>query len=52
MNEISEVGADVIVAQADTIDALAAALQMPTGALENTIAYYNEYAQKGRILCG
>ena len=47
MNEISEVGADVIVAQADTIDALAAALQMPTGALENTIAYYNEYAQKG-----
>ena len=45
--EISEVGADVIVAQAETIGALAEALQMPAGTLENTIAYYNEYAQKG-----
>lgn len=47
MEEISEVGADVIVAQAETIGALAEALQMPAGTLENTIAYYNEYAQKG-----
>ena len=46
MEEISEVGADVIVAQAETIGALAEALQMPAGTLENTIAYYNEYAQK------
>lgn len=47
MAEIKEVGDDVIVAQADTVDALAAALEMPVGVLENTIAYYNEHAQQG-----
>ena len=47
MNEIKEVGDDIIVARADTIEEMARALGTPVGALENTISYYNEHAQQG-----
>lgn len=39
---------DKIAAKADTIAQLATALSMPEGALESTVAYYNEHAAKGQ----
>ncbi len=36
-----------LAATADTIEALAAAIGTPAGALEATVAYYNEHAAKG-----
>ncbi len=47
MNEVSEIKPDVIIAQAENIEELAQALDTPKGTLENTIAYYNEYAAQG-----
>lgn len=48
MNEVSEVREGLVAAEGETFGELAKALGMPEGALEATMAYYNEHAAEGR----